>query len=209
MATLDFMMSDRLQRVLAAVLLDPERELILSDLIRRAGSGRGATQVLVDNLLKAGVVTDRRRGNHRLIRANEKHPLYPELRSMAVKTFGMADVIRRSLLRLGDGVELAFIFGSFAKGTDRPGSDIDLMVIGSVDLFAVTEALGEAERDLGRPIHPNVYGTDEWDRLRRDKVVARILDGPKIMVVGNEPGRDPEPEAGEPDANRFGQGGRP
>lgn len=186
MSTLDFMMSERLQRVLGAVLLSPDREHTLSELVRLGGSGRGATQVVVDNLLKAGIVNDRRQANLRLFTANTAHPLFSELRAIALKTFGLADRVRGALAELGDGVDLAFIFGSFAKGTDVSSSDIDLMVVGTADLFAVTAALGPAETEIGRPIHANVYAPDEWAKVRTDKVVGRILAGPKIVLVGRD-----------------------
>ncbi|TXN02407.1 nucleotidyltransferase domain-containing protein [Methylobacterium sp. WL64] len=208
MATLDFMMSARLQRVLGAVMTAPERELTLSDLIRIGGSGKGATQAVVAHMLKAGIVTDRRLANLRLFKANVEHPLFPELRALSVKAFGVGDRLREVVETLGDKAEMAFVFGSFAAGADVAESDVDVMLVGTADLFEVMEVLVPAEKDLGRKVHVNVYDPVEWREARRDKVVARILAGPKIVLKGDcgdggpgrtveEPREDTVPKGGD------------
>jgi predicted nucleotidyltransferase len=190
MATLDFMMSRRLQRLLGALYLDSGRSFSLSDLIRIGGAGRGATQNAVEGLLEAGLVQDRRIGNQRLFTVNVSHPLYPDLRSIALKSFGLADRLRDALASFGEAIEEAFVFGSIVKGSEKASSDIDLIAIGTADLFDVDRALEDAERDLGRPIHVNLYAPQEWARLQKDPVLAAIVTGPKIMVVERGSGRN-------------------
>src|SRR5205085_7169307 len=110
MSALDFLMPQGMQRVLGRLLLHPEQSYSLSDLIRAGGGGRGGIQKVVETLHSAGLVTDRRAGNQRLFRINTAHPLYPELRSMGMKTFGLADRLRECLRPLADQIETAFVF---------------------------------------------------------------------------------------------------
>jgi predicted nucleotidyltransferase len=51
------------------------------------------------------------------------------LRAVVLKTFGIADPLRDALKPLRDLIELALVYGSVAKGDDRGGSDIDLLVV--------------------------------------------------------------------------------
>jgi uncharacterized protein len=189
MSALDFLMSQGMQRVLGRLILHPDRSYSLSDLIRAAGGGRGGTQKIVETLHSAGIVTDGRVGNQRLFTVNTAHPLYPELRSMGLKTFGLADRLRDALHPVAERIERAFVFGSMASGTERATSDIDLLVVGDVDLFEISPLLTEAEKDLGRPIHLSLVGPDEWKHWQRNAVDGAIVSGPTITVIGDEPGR--------------------
>jgi len=47
------------------------------------------------------------------------------------KTLGAPNAIREALRPLAGRIARAFLYGSFAAGTDQPGSDIDLLVIGA------------------------------------------------------------------------------
>jgi predicted nucleotidyltransferase len=187
MSTLDFLIPQGMQRVLAPLLLHPEQSYSLSDLIRAAGGGRGGTQRVVEILSRAGIVKDRRAGNQRLFTVDTAHLLYPELRSVAMKTFGLADRLRNALGPLRDRIETAFVFGSLASGKDRPTSDIDLLVVGDIDLFEVSALLPDAEKDLGRRIHLSLIGTEQWLKWQHNSVGAAIIGGPKIAVIGDEP----------------------
>ena len=198
MSALDFLMSQGMQRVLGPLLLHPEQSYSLSDLIRAAGGGRGGTQKVVEALRSAGVVTDRRAGNQRLLQVNKAHPLYPELRSLGMKTFGVADRLRDALRPLADRIETAFVFGSMARGTERASSDIDLLVVGTVDLFEVGPYLAEAELALGRSIDLNLVSPDQWAAWQLNSVGSTISSGPKILVMGDESRR------AHPESDRHG-----
>lgn len=189
MGALDFMMPQGMQRVLGRLILNAQQSYSLSDLIRAAGGGRGGTQKVVETLLAAGIVTENRVGNQRLFKVDTTHPLYPELRSIGMKTFGLADRLRDALRPVADQIETAFVFGSMASGTERATSDIDLLVVGDVDLFEISPLLSEAEKDLGRPIHLSLADTGQWAHWQRGSLGGGITDGPKIMVIGDEPGR--------------------
>ena len=64
---------------------------------------------------------------------NDSHPLYPEIRSLVLKTSGLADVIREAPGQ--ESIRLAFVFGSVANGSETSESDIDLQ--GSSEPFAL------------------------------------------------------------------------
>lgn len=179
----DFMFTPRQQRILGALLMNPRARYSLSDLIRLAGPGNGATQRTVAELHQADVLVRSDRGNQRLYAINETHPLYPELRSICLKTFGLAEQIRIQLTPLAGSIERAFVFGSIAKDADRPDSDIDFMVIGDVDLFDLAQVIEELQVKLGRPIDLNLHTPQEWAALQNDRVVLSILAGKTIDVI--------------------------
>jgi len=166
----DILFTPSVQRVLAATLAHPERAYTLQELLAVAASGRGNTQQQIERLLSAGVLVEApRRGRHRSIKANVEYLLYPELCSILRKTFGVAE---------------AFVFGSVAKGTDTQRSDIDLVVVGTAELLALSEALYATEQALGRTIHLSSYEPGEWrELLANDPVVRQIDQGPKLALL--------------------------
>jgi uncharacterized protein len=178
----DFLWTSKQQRILAAFFMHPDRQFQLAELFEAAGGGRSSTQAYLDALVRAEVVNvavDRRTR----YQVNADHPLFPELRRIAVKSFGIREPIERVLSQLRDQVKRAFIFGSVAAGTDTPSSDIDVMVIGDIRSGKATRELEAAARELGREVHVNVYAEDEWEANRTaDPVVKTIDQGPKIEL---------------------------
>ncbi|UVA77613.1 nucleotidyltransferase domain-containing protein [Pandoraea commovens] len=185
MSLADFLLTPGLQRVLGATLLHPERSFSLQDLLRLADSGRGSAQKQVDRLVDAGVLReDERRGRQRSIRANTEFALYPELVGIARKSFGIVEPLKNALSPYADRITSAFVFGSVAKGTDNSRSDVDLIVIGDVQLLELSEAMQEAEQRLMRPIHFSLYESSEWaDLIESDPVMAQIAEGPTLRIL--------------------------
>ncbi len=112
MSIADFLISPRQQRLLAHLLAQPGKSFAVTELLRLSGAGRGAGQLQLKKLLDAGVVLDERLGNQRRIRANTSFPLYPELRSICLKSFGFGEKLRAALEPLANGINQAFVFGS-------------------------------------------------------------------------------------------------
>lgn len=175
------------RKVIGLLFGQPERAFGGSELIRKARSGTGAVHRQLQRLEKAGLVRVQRIGNQKQYQANPESPIFGELHGLAVKTVGLAEPLRSALAPFAKRIELAFVFGSVAKGTERAGSDVDLLVVGEVPYADLYEMLHEAERILGRTINPTVLSGAEWRRKRsgRDSFARRIAEQPKIVVLGD------------------------
>lgn len=177
------------QRLLALFFGQPDRSFYNNELLRLTGTGKGALQRELERLQSAGVVTATRIGNQTHYQANRAAPIFDEIRGIVIKTFGLADVLRAALADLAERIELAFIFGSVAKGTDTAASDIDVMVVAEdlayADLF---ERLGPAEATLRRKVNPTIYTPDEVARRQREDnhFITRVLEQPKIFLIGGD-----------------------
>lgn len=187
MSITDFLFTRAQQRILGPLLLNPSRKFKLTELLRLSGPGRGAGQLQVAKLIRAGVLTEEHLGNQRHIRINEEFPLYPELRSICLKSFGLKEKLTEVVRPIASQISEAFVFGSVAQGADRPDSDIDLMVIGSVDLISLMNVIVPAEQELGRPIHVNLHDPEEWELLKQsDSVIASISEGQILRILPND-----------------------
>lgn len=137
-------------------------------------------------LLRAGLVAEERDGNRRLFRANSASPVFEELASIARKTAGVADVLRAALAGVA-GIELAFVFGSVARGQARAESDVDLWVVGHCDYSALLGACAQAAEQLARPVNPVLYAPQELAaRVAEDNAfVAQVRQRPRIELIGS------------------------
>ena len=138
-------------------------------------------------LTRAGVLERDVQGNQVRFRANESYPIYEELRSILKKTTGVADQLRAALAPLADSIVAAFIYGSIASGRERPNSDIDLMIIGTVRFEDIIRLIHPLQQELRREINPHVYTAAEFKRKARENssYIDRILKLPKISVIGD------------------------
>lgn len=185
MGLADFLFTPGMQRVLGAVLLQPERSFTLQELLRLADSGRGSAQKQVDRLVDAGVLQEEpRRGRQRSIRVNTKFILYPELLNIARKTFAVMEPLKEALAPFAAQITLAFVFGSVAKGTDTSQSDIDLIVVGDAPLLQLSECMHVVEQALVRPINFSLYEPAEWANLvETNPIMGQISRGPTLRIL--------------------------
>jgi len=176
------------RRVLGLLLLHPEESLHGREVARRTGLPAGTLPRALKRLASVGLLTQEKRGNQTLYQANRQSPIFSELAGILRKTSGLADVLVNALALLSDKIEVAFIFGSVARGAETSGSDVDMFIIGAVDFGAVVEALYPAQQQLAREINPKVYSVREWrNKLKEQQpFVMDVLAKPKIFVVGGD-----------------------
>lgn len=176
------------RRVLGMLLLHPEESLHGREIARRTGLAAGTLTRELKRLADVGLLNRNKRGNQVEYSANRDSPIFLELAAILRKTSGMADVIAEALEALSDHINAALIFGSVARGTETVGSDIDVLLIGSMDFGAVIDALYPAQQQLAREINPKVFSPQEWrGKLReRNPFAMDVLTGKKIFLIGDE-----------------------
>ncbi|MCL4562362.1 MAG: nucleotidyltransferase domain-containing protein, partial [Chloroflexi bacterium] len=141
----------------------------------------------LNKLEKISILTSKRQGNSKTYRVNPQCPIAPELSSMVLKTSGVGAAIAHKLNRLGRIIE-AYIYGSYASGTADENSDIDLMVIGEVNLEEFSLIISEAEKELNRPINYVIFSEAEWNGklARKEPFAVNVNQSPKIFLIGGE-----------------------
>jgi predicted nucleotidyltransferase len=181
------LLSSRVKAEIFRLLFTIEgRELHVREIGRQAALNDATVRQELKRLTRIGVVRARKDGNRLYYRANNEHPLYPDIRNMVLKTSGLVDALRAALE--DRGIVLAFVFGSLASGTEKAQSDVDLMVIGNVSLRQLGRLLSGVATRLGREINPHVMTTQEVARRRkaRDHFLTSVLSAPRLFVIGNE-----------------------
>ena len=133
-----------------------------------------------------GVVVGRREGRQKHYQANRNLPIFDELRSIAVKTVGLVEVLSNALARYGSKITLAFVYGSVAQGTHTAKSDVDLIIVGDLDAVDLHRTIAEAETKLKRAVNYSLFSPEEFqtERDSADSFVSSVLSGSIIPIVG-------------------------
>jgi predicted nucleotidyltransferase/DNA-binding HxlR family transcriptional regulator len=174
--------------VLGTLLLHPEDSLLVHELARRTGASAGSLHRELRALAELGVLLRQEIGRQVHYRANPASPVFAELAGLLRKTAGLADVLRDALLPLGKKVALAFVFGSVAAGSERPSSDVDLMVLGSASFADLARALAPAQEALGREVNPTVMAPREFARklAAKEGFALSVAKGSRVWLIGGE-----------------------
>jgi DNA-binding transcriptional ArsR family regulator len=185
---LDALISRTKQQILAATLLQPERSWYLLELARHLGVRPSSLQRELRRFTESGILKRYQNGNRVYFQAELACPIRPELALILAKTVGVVDVIKEALTQVQDRIEVAFVYGSVAASSERPTSDIDLMVIGAVSLSEVATGLPSVQEKLGRAVNPTVYGLAEFRRRVQQKAhfLKTVLGEEKLFVIGSQ-----------------------
>lgn len=160
-------------------------ELHVREIERRTGLNDSTLRQELSKLVRLDLVQSRRDSNRVYYRAKVESPLYPEIHNLVLKTSGLMDVLRSALS--DKRIRVAFVFGSIARGEEKAGSDVDLMVIGQLGLRDLSRLLSGIEEKLGREVNPHVFREEEFRRRIRAKehFVLSVMDSPKLFVIGS------------------------
>jgi DNA-binding transcriptional ArsR family regulator len=155
-ALLPILRSQQQGEILALLLGDPELELSLTEIAARTGAPHPSVYREIQRAEQAGLVTSRKIGNTRLVRANTDSPYYSGLAEILTRAFGVPAVLAEVLRD---------IYGSWAARHEgqpgqRPVGDIDLLVLGEPDRDQLYAALSTAEERLARPVQATIRDTD-------------------------------------------------
>ncbi|MCD4688321.1 MAG: nucleotidyltransferase domain-containing protein [Desulfuromonadaceae bacterium] len=177
------------RQVLGLLFGHPDKSFYAKEIVRFAGVGTGTVQRELEKLSGVGLLTVKKVGNQKHYQANHQSPIFKELRGIVLKTFGVADVLRQAIEQFGDRINVAFIYGSVAKGTDKAASDIDVLIVSeSLSYAEAFSALNDAEQKLERTINITLYNPQEFkNKVSADSsFLTRVLEQSKILLIGSE-----------------------
>jgi hypothetical protein len=193
--------SDAQGRILARVLVDPDKSHSLSDLVAATGTSMPTVLREVRRGEQAAILTTEKVGSMRRVCARVDHPLYDAVSRIIVATYGPPAVVAEEFAGIA-GAEAVLLIGSWAARylgeAGRAPNDIDVLVIGDADRDLVDDAAQRAEERIGMPVQATVRTRSQW-RSERSSFIREVKSRPVVVVLANdehEPTTKPlEPEA--------------
>jgi predicted nucleotidyltransferase len=181
--------------ILAALLLNPEREYSLTELAQRFGAPLSTVHGEVRRLTEAGLLRRRNIGRSAMVQANPGNRLVGPLGELLFLSWGPLQVIADEFAKLV-GAERVLIFGSWAaRYLQRPGPpphDLDVLVVGRPTRESVYDAADRAQQRLAMPVNPVIRPAEAW-REATDPLIQQIQSGPFVMVLVPDDATDEEP----------------
>jgi hypothetical protein len=125
------------------------------------------------------LLTCEKEGRNIYYKANNSHPLFPEIRSMVGKVMGLDQVMDSILTRLGD-LEKAYLIDDYAEGKDT--GIIDLVLVGNIDQYHLNDLSRKTEHYIKRKIRSIVLTSKEF------KAFEPTLKNRPVLLVWEQQG---------------------
>ncbi len=166
---------------------NPDDRFYLREIARQIGKDAAGIKRELDTLVKIGLLAREKRGIQKYYFVNKGSPIFSEMKGLVFKTTGVQGAMKASLSRL-KGVHTAFIYGSYAKGSEKEDSNINIMVIGQANITELNDMVMGLEEKLKRDIDYLVFDEQEYRKRKesKDPFIREILKGKKIFLVGKE-----------------------
>jgi predicted nucleotidyltransferase len=173
------------RQLLAYYFTNPSARLHLRDLAQRLGIDPSNLSKELHRLERDGLFQSEVNGRQKYFQLNRKYPLFTEVRKIVARTVGADSLIAESLKEI-EGIEEAYLFGSFARSQQDAASDIDVLVIGKPSGHALAEAVRKLQRTLGREINYTVLTRKEFvsRRARKDAFLEDVWHNRRVTLVG-------------------------
>jgi len=175
--------------ILKLFIFNPKREYYVREIERLIKTSFDLVRRELIHLESIGLLKSRVSGKQKYYTLNTEHMLFPEFKSMILKTSGIGDIIKSAIKNRND-ILIAFIYGSYAKNDENTESDIDLFVIGDISSTDLQVSVSEVESQTKREINPTVYSPKEFKEKYKAKnhFVLSVIKEPKIFLKGDEDG---------------------
>lgn len=141
----------------------------------------------MSHLQRKGFFSCEKRSNRLYYRLKENHPLYYPLLTLVNITSGLGREILKKRVKLGK-IKFVMLSGRFVRNLQREKNEVDLLIVGRVVLPELSQIIRAEEKKRGKEINYTLMTEEEFSfrKKRRDPFVLQILQGSRIMVVGDE-----------------------
>ncbi len=177
-------------RLIGLFYINPESSFRLIEIVAalRDSVNRRAAINTLNQLIADGFVEKISKGEPPRYRANPRCFVFDELASIAVKTLGGYEELVEEIGQ-DQNVVTAAIYGSFAKGSQRADSDLDLMLVardpGALSLFDLLGKIETIAGHSGRQVNATTY-TESEAATGGNEFLSKVLNGPVIWLKGGD-----------------------
>lgn len=173
--------------ILVVLVSNPNKEYSLSELAEVLAKKPGALQRAVNSLAARGFIVSCKKRNQRIIKMDDKNPFFKEIKAIIQKTQGVEAILRDLVIEINN-IDIAFIYGSYAKDQMNFNSDIDIVFVVkdlNVEEFLL-EKLAQIENKIQREINYKIYLKDEFlsKRKKHNVFLEEILSKKFIILKG-------------------------
>ncbi len=175
-------------KMLTLFLSHPGSIFHVRDIVRKVGEEINAVRRELAHMEKAGMVTKEQRANRLFYAFRKDYPIYFELLELIGKTSGLGADIVKHKAKLGK-IKFAMLSGRLLRKLPKGNtSSVDLLVVGNIVLPELAQLVKAEEVRREQELNYTVMTEEEFlfRKRRRDPFVLSVLEGSRVMVVGDE-----------------------
>lgn len=174
------------QRLLAYYFTNPTARHHLRDLAEQLSIDPSNLSKELGRLEREGLFRSDVSGRQKYFQLNREYPLFDEVRNIVAKTIGAVPLIAQSFKRV-QGIDEAYLYGSFARSQQDAASDIDVLVIGAPREEVLAETVRKLERQLRREVNYTVLTPKEFKsrRARKDAFLENVWHNKRVSLIGS------------------------
>lgn len=175
-------------KLIQIFLSQPQEIFYVRQLVRLAGEEINAVRRELNRMERLGLVKSEPRANRLYYFFIKAYPFYQDLISLVAKTTGLGAAIIKHKNQLGN-IKFAMLSGRYARYMPRKSEeDIDLLLIGSINLSQLNQLIRQAESSREKEINyaPMTLEEFEFRKSRRDPFLQKILMAGRVMLIGDE-----------------------
>ncbi len=161
-------------KLLTRFFFNPLAKSYLRELAKEFNVSTNSVREELNQLTRTELLTSKKSGRQVHYMANQKHPLFPELKSMVSKVMGIDQVLDSIVKRLGD-LESAYLIDDYAEGKDT--GIIDLLLVGDIDQYHLNDLSRKTERYIKRKIRSLVLSRDEYN-----DILPKLEKRPRVLI---------------------------
>lgn len=183
----DLFVSEVRLRILSLTLTNPHKQYHVRAIVRAVGAEINAVRRELAKLENMGLLRKRQSGNRLYYKADTANIYYSELLALVSKETGIGGLLLQNAKDLG-AIKFAVISTAFLRGRQSTVLDVDLFIVGEVNLEVLKRIVSTAEKDMSREINYSVMSEEDFTFRKRknDHFVSKILSQSRTMLIGDE-----------------------
>ncbi|RLJ03033.1 MAG: hypothetical protein DRP11_01870 [Candidatus Aenigmatarchaeota archaeon] len=163
--------------IIRTLLNFPKREWSISDLAEESDSSYATTWRCVRDLENYGIIRSNMIGKTRVFSLVENNPYLQQIKTfLKTSTTPVINLMRgfaREMSKKFPQIKTVILFGSYARGTAKPESDVDILILTRSKIpeeieKRISEYCSRKSTVIGRKIMPDIMSTGEFRRMVRE-----------------------------------------
>ena len=169
-------------KLLRLFLTNPQNSYFVRELTRKIGERINSVRRELDNLEKIGLISQQEVGQKKYYKVNIDHILYPELKSLLLKSqITLERNLARNLKSIGQVSYLA-LTGSFVGNKN---TQTDILIVGKVNRHKLRRLVSKFKKDFDHQIRYTIMSRKEFDYRNNmtDRFLYTILENKRIVII--------------------------
>jgi predicted nucleotidyltransferase len=172
------------QKILEVFFLNEKEKIYINEMAQRIDEYPANVYKKLVVLKQQGILIDSYEGKERYFFLNKDYPFLKEYKKIILKEVGFEKLLKDKLMEI-EGIDSAYLFGSYAEGKLSEESDIDLLVVGDFNSDKFQKIILEFQKKSGREINSMEITKKEVEKRigEKDPLLEDIFSKKHIKIL--------------------------